>query len=103
MMLLKESVIGIKIDLSGSQDSAFPDENVVNISGKKVLIKSKYIGELEPREKFAVLGESPFYLRKEGILSIIGPTTRKKYLVSTNSRGYQEKFFVSEEDVLFLR
>lgn len=101
-MNLKNEVFGIKCELLGREFEICHDEVIVSINNKKIVVRKKDIGLLEPAEKFAVLGEKACYLKNSGIFDLIGPARNRDFLLKINSRGYLHEFFVSEGDVLFL-
>ncbi|MFH1711430.1 MAG: hypothetical protein ABH840_03920 [Nanoarchaeota archaeon] len=100
-MLIKEMVLGIKCELVPNRREVLRGETRISINGKEILVKTEHLTLLKPIEKFAVCGESPVLLNCSGIISLIGPTSTRNYLVRTNSRGYVKEFFVKENDVLF--
>jgi len=101
-MLVKERILGIKCELVPNRSEVHCGETRISVNGKEILVKTDYLTLLKPVEKFAVCGESPVLLNCKGILSMMGPTATRDYLVKTNSRGYIEEFFVKESDVLFV-
>jgi hypothetical protein len=101
-MLLKDKIMGIKCNIVKEKHDSLDDELVIIMNNNHVCIKAEHIKALEPCEKFAVCGESPFYLGSSGIHEIIGPSKSNNFLVKVNSRGYLHEFLVPEKDVLFL-
>ena len=102
-MLLKYEVLGIRCELCEKQQGARQDETIVVINGEKASIKTKSIGFFQPAEKFAVIGESPCYIKNSGIINLVGPSKLGNFLLKLNSRGYLEEFFIPESEVIFLR
>jgi len=100
-MQIKESILGIKCELVPDRRDVHCGETRVSVNGKEILARTEHLTLLTPVEKFAAMGESPILLNCKGILSMIGPTATRDYLVKTNSRGYAEEFFVKESDILF--
>lgn len=102
-MLLKNEVLGVRCKLAESQQGIYDDEVSVFFNNKNIVVKKKHLGFLEPRERFAVIGASQCYLSNKAIISLLGPTKTRYFLVKINSRGYLHEILVPEEDVLFLR
>ncbi len=102
-MNLKEEIFGVRCELCRREFEICHDEVIVSINNKKVAVRKKDIGLLEPAEKFAVLGESACYLKNSGIFDLIGPARNRDFLLKINSRGYLHEFLVPEREVLFLK
>jgi len=100
-MQIKESILGIKCELVPDRREVIEGETRISVNGKEIRVRTEHLTLLKPAEKFAAVGESPLILNSKGILSMMGPTATRDYLVKTNSRGYAEEFFVRECDVLF--
>ena len=103
MMLMKNEVLGIRCELETCQHEMLGDEVSISLNGNNVIVNKNNLGFLEPREKFACIGESPVFLKSESLVGIIGPTKTSEFLLKVNSRGYLHEFLVPEEDVIFLK
>lgn len=102
-MDLKEEILGVRCELAESQREILADEAAVAVGKKEVIVKKKGIGFFDNLEKFAVIGESPFFLKPDCISSLIGPSVSRNFLVKINSRGYLHEIIVPEESVIFLK
>lgn len=100
-MLLKEEIRGVRCEFSENQSHVMHDEFAVVINGREVIVKKKHVELENNAEKLAAMGESPIFLKKSGVMHIIGPTKFREYRLRMNSRGYAHEFFVPEASVLF--
>lgn len=100
-MFSKRDVLGIRCEIVNHQIIS-GDEKAVMIADRLFFIQDKNIGCFCHAEKFAVRGESPFYVRADCLIDFAGPNSGNKYLIRLNSRGCCEKHFVNESDLVFM-
>lgn len=100
-MYSKKKILGIRCEINIC-DELEHDENLVLVGGTKLILKKRHIGFLLPIEKFAVMGESPFFIKGSSFLGFFGPNVRNDFLLRINSRGCLREIVVPDRDVLFL-
>lgn len=99
-MFCKRDILGIKCEILRHYSEE--DEKAILLGGQVLFVKTEHLDCLRAPEKFAAIGESPFFLRSSALLRFGGPSSVKKYLLTLNSRGYLRDVFVNEQDVIFL-
>jgi len=100
-MLLKDCVLGIKCELVSDRCDISHGETKISVNGREIFVRTENLELMRLAERFAVLGESPIILSNSGIISMIGPTLARNFLVKINSRGYLNEILVPEDSVLF--
>lgn len=99
--MIKESIVGVRCEFSDEQKDCHADEFALVVNERRIFMKKRHVCLLNNAEKFAVIGESPLYIHPSGIVNLIGPSKRREFWLTINSRGYLEGFFIRDSDLIF--